>query len=385
MGLHLNMTRDELTRALQTVKGALPTKASLPVLEHFHLNANGEVWLAATNLAVTIATELMAPVVLPGNVCIQGKQLLEFAGTLPAVGAVELTLLEKTLKLACGNTQARLKTLPGDEFPHLPDPHSAATSLSVPTAAFAAAVQQVLTAGGKTDTENSIWRHLLVQPNGETLTLVAADGVRLARAVVTGVTGSLGTLDGDLLLPAPAAHELGRVFGKEAPPQLSLWLVHNRLVAVGQGAYRTLIAAGLGAGQYPDYTTVIPQAYQTRLLVERQALLTAVKQVGIFAREREQRVQLSYNRDHNPHALTLTADALSGGAVVDVTAEIRGAAQGAVWMNARFLQEGLLSLDCAQVAWDVQQPYQPLVLRPWHADAVDAAYLYLFMPVGVAS
>ena len=124
-------------------------------------------------------------------------------------------------------------------------------------------------------------------------------------------------------------------------------------------------------GEFPNYRQLLPEQHESRLTISRQALLDAVRRVGLLARDTTP-VRLEFN------ALGVKLSSSSpdlGQAVETVEARYEGEDLTAAF-NPQYLADGLTACHGESVRLDVRDGLKPGVVR---GDGDE--FTYLVMPV----
>lgn len=351
----MDITVDQFTLALalRLVSRATPTRSTLPILQTVRLDAQRDrLILATTDLELGMTTSAAADVSDPGSVCVPARLLSEYVAQL-STEPVRLTLnLEgHRLRLSSGRFVANIATMDAAEFPILPPPDTT-RALTLEVTRLREAIARVAFAAARDDTR-PILTAVLFDFGQDGLTLAAADGFRLARARMAGVSAATQ----QLLIPARAVTELGRVLGDAESVRLAP-------TAESRGAYfiigETTLFARLIEGRFPDVDRVIPQDGKTHVTIETTSFRQAIRVAGLFGGSGDARPVVL---DTAPGRLHLRARGdETGDAEADLPAELEGDPQ-AIAVNTRLLADALDAVDAARIQLSWSSSHTPLVLR----------------------
>ena len=128
-------------------------------------------------------------------------------------------------------------------------------------------------------------------------------------------------------------------------------------------------------GKYPNYKQLIPSSHETRCLINRNALTSAVKRASLLDSSGSQ-VRFSVNVPSQTVQLDTTQEV--GSTQEIVKAQIEGA-DVEIGFNSRYVIEGLSAMDSPEVSFELQGPLKPGVMRGSEGEG----YLYLVMPVRI--
>jgi len=370
--------QEDLKRGLAAVGHAVATKSTLPVLANVLLATDeGRLKLTATNLEVGINRWIHAQVTRDGAVAVPAKLLTDVVGGLPNE-AVSLSLDQKTqtLRVECGRFVSNIKGVDADEFPTLPTVSSRAPLVSLSAELWREAIEQVAFAAAS-DESRPILTGVLVRTRDQTLTLVAADGFRLAMRTIQLAAPASHAVD--CLIPARTLNELARIIGDTDAdvamvytPGGSHVLFHTENVEV---------VSRLIEGRFQDFERIIPQQYLTRMVLDSGELAKAVKLASFFASSSQNVVKLKIepSNEVGPGRVVLSANAAELG---DNTSELDGSVTGeggAIALNVKFLADAIAAVRSNQIAFEMQSAQSPAVFKPVGHDG----YIHIVMPMSM--
>ncbi len=381
--MKLECLQQNLAEGLAVVGRVVPTKSTLPVLSNVLLNVkNGELLLAATDLEKGVAHRVPANVEREGQITLPARLLSDYVALLDHGQTVTLELNERTHKvhLKCGRYEANVAGIDADDFPPLPTV-SGGTSLSMQAATLKQAIGEVVFAAAPDDTR-PVLAGVLMRVAGDSLTLAAADGFRLAVRTVT-LSEPVGDLQ--MIVPARTLNEVARLLPGEEGEQvtISATAAQNQvLFAFG----RTEVTSRLIEGQFPDYQRIIPPESKTNVVLSTTDFLRATRAAAVFARDNSNIVRLECTPP------TENAELAVGRVMVKSTSAEMGDNEGQldanitgdevqIAFNGKYLRDALEAIESAQVALQISGASSPGIIKPvGEADG----YLHVIMPMHVA-
>ncbi|HVS58467.1 MAG TPA: DNA polymerase III subunit beta [Candidatus Saccharimonadales bacterium] len=141
--MKLQVTQENLNRALGTVARVANTRNTLPILANVLIKtSNNRLSLAATNLDIAITSYIGGKVSEEGSVTVPARLMQDFVSSLPT-GVIELATEEAKLHITTDQYQSTINGLVADDFPVMPTIESG-RSWSVPGAILKKALQQVV-------------------------------------------------------------------------------------------------------------------------------------------------------------------------------------------------------------------------------------------------
>ncbi len=379
--MQLTCQQAELQRALAHVSRAVARKSTLPVLSNVLLSAaEGQLRLAATNLEIAIAASLPARVVTPGRLTVRADLLTEFVSSLPSD---EVTLRMEpgslTLAVSCGYSKANIKGIPAEDFPTLPEIGDQVPTARIDGSLLREMIGQVVFAAA-TDDSRPVLAGVLVEFQGSTLTMAAADGFRLS--VRSAELDELVAADLAIIVPARALHELARSMA-DAEGAIDLLVTPNRSQLLARSGTVEFLSR-LIDGHFPEFRQIIPKTYTTRVVVPREAFLAAARRAKIFAQSNNEVVRLQLlpgDSELDPGAVIVSAQAAEAGDNEDLLSARVDGPKAQIAFNGRYLTDVLSVMKSAEVALEMTSPNAAGVFRP----VGDTSFTHVIMPMVIGN
>ena len=375
--MKLSCSQVDLNKGLAIVGRAVATRTTLPITNNILLTADeSRLKLAATNLEIAISYWLGAKVEEEGAITIPARLLTDFVNSLPNE-QINLTLSPRTrtLELKCARFEARINGEEAEEFPPIPSIEEGVATTIDPEALRLAIAQVVFAAA--TEETRPVLTGVHCQFYGDTLTLAAADGFRLAvhKAPLTQPVAEMT----EVIVPARTLNELQRLISDEEEP-VQITINPNG----SQVLFRLKdveMVSQLIQGAFPNYTQLIPQSYVTRAEIGLSDFLKATRTASIFAREGSAivRLQITPGEELAPGKVVLSARAEEvGDNVGEVDAIVEGE-EAKIAFNNKFLADVLGVLHEDKVILETTNPSSPGLIRPVGTDN----YIHVVMPMFV--
>ncbi len=378
--MRLSCQQADLQRALGHVSRAVARKSTLPVLGNVLIAAEGErVKLSATNLEVAVTAWIPAEVEAEGAITVRSDLLTEFVGSLPDDRvAVELDPRTLSVAVSCARSKAHIKGIPADDFPTLPTIADAQPMGRIDPGVLREMVGQVAFAAA-TDDSRPVLAGVFTEFQSGRLTMAAADGFRLSVRSADMLEMSGESLS--VVIPARAIQELARILSDQQDP-VDLAVTPNRSQFVARGGSIEFLSR-LIDGNFPDFRQIIPQRYNTRLVVDRESFLAAARRAKLFAQSNNDIVRIQMNPgdgELDPGFATISAQAAETGDNEDyLEARVEGA-QAQIAFNGRYLTDVLSVIKGGEVALEMTSPNAAGVFRP--AGSEDFVHVIMPMVVG---
>src|SRR5579884_2362099 len=207
--MKLQVTQENLSRALNSVAKVANSRGTLPILANVLIKTSkNRLSLAATNLDIAITHYIGAKVGEEGSITVPARLMQDFVSSLPE-GIIELDLEETKLHVKNKQYNSVVNGIVADDFPVMPALASG-TAWKISADEFKKGLQQVVFAASSDETRPVLTGVLLRTTNSQ-LAMAATDSYRLAEKLLGNQTQEI-----QLLIPASALQDLLRVIGDDA-------------------------------------------------------------------------------------------------------------------------------------------------------------------------
>ena len=296
------------------------------------------------------------------------KKLYEIVKALPDT---DVTIKEDKsgVKVAADRFNARIQTLPREDFPTLPDPKGLSRA-TLPNSALREMVAKTQFAITGEDTRYFLnGAKFLV--NSEGMTLVATDGHRLALVEVkhdVGVTEEIS-----VILPKKTLLEMGRLLA-EGESDVTFERGENHLF-FGVGG-RTLVSRMID-GQFPAYERGVPTGNDKLIEFERERLTSAVKRVALLSNERSRAVKFEISKGK---VEVTSSSSEFGDAREEIPVEYENEPL-TISFNAQYVVDFLGAVETDIVSLSLKDEVSQAVMKPVASEGYD--YTYVIMPMRI--
>ena len=375
--MKLSCLQENLNWGLGVVGRAVAARTTLPITNNVLLaTESSRLKLAATNLEMAISCWIGAKVEEEGSITVPARLLSDFIGSLPAEKVkISLSPQTKTLGMKCARFEARISGVDAKDFPPIPRVEGGITT-KVEVEALRQGISQVVFAAA-TEESRPVLTGVDAKFEGNTVTLAAADGFRLAvykmplAEAVSKVT--------EVIIPARTLAELNRLIAEQEEP-VEIMVNPDK----GQALFKLKnieLVSQLIQGTFPNYAQLIPQSCATKATISVADFLRATKTASIFARDGSGIIRLvvTPGAEMAPGKVVVSARSEEvGDDVGEIDAVVEGE-EAKIAFNGKYLTDVLGVLHETQVALETTSPSSPGVIRPVGVDN----YLHVVMPMFV--
>lgn len=365
--MKFSVSSSDLNKGLSAVIGAVPSKATLPILETILFESeDGHLKLTATDLEISIIQYIEADIEEEGAVAIPARRLLETLRQLPNIPVFFNVDERKNINFRTDKGTYKLVGDEADEFPEVPNLDDG-THIKTTTELIQKAIHKTLFAVSSDDLRPAMMG-VYFQIGKEESKFVATDGHRLVKYTSKEITSPDAK---NFIVPDKALSLIHKTISGESC-DLTVSEDHLRLKSGN-----TILITRLINEQYPNYDSVIPRDNDKFLTINKEQMLATVKRVSIFSSSTTRQIRLQLE----PDKLTIRAEDLDMSSEAKETIECDYASDSMeIGFNAKYLGDVLTNIDDEEVSFEFSSPNRAGIVKPSkEADKEDI--LMLVMPV----
>ncbi|MFC1657808.1 DNA polymerase III subunit beta [Candidatus Omnitrophota bacterium] len=356
------VNKENLTKGIQSVQNIISQRANLPILSYLLLETNKDnIRLTTTDLDIGIIREIPAQIEEPGSIVLPAKKFGDIIKEFPEETININTKKNNLTFIETKQCQFKLMGLPCEEFPKLPK-FTNQEVIKINQGDFKQILSLVSFAVSYDETRY-ILNGLLCQIKKDNIGLVATDGKRLAlyqKKLTQGVNQPV-----QITIPIKTIQELNRNLSEEG--EMFLGIGGNQILF---DLGKTQIISRLIEGEFPDYKQVIPPASSSKIKVEREQCLLAVKRAALLSTPDYQAIKLEVFKNR----LVISKSTPNmGESREELPCEYNGKDM-IIGFNPNYLMDVLKNLDDQTVELEVTDSEKPGVIR-------SNGYIYIVLPM----
>ncbi len=361
--MKLQVTQENLARALTNVSRVANTRGTLPILANVLLKTvDNRLSIAATNLDIAITHYIGSKVSEEGSITVPAKLMQDFVGSLPN-SVIDLKLDDYKLNISTDKYKSVINGVSAEDYPVMPA-ITDGKSWNIPAKVLKTSLQQVVIAASN-DEARPVLTGVYIHSFEGSLFMVATDSYRLAEKRLMKTKEDI-----NLLVPATALNDLLRILGDF---EGDVGVFHDDqqvLFKVGD----VELVTRLIEGAYPDYRKLIPSSFASSADLKRSDLTNITKVSSLFARESAGSVTIHLDAENSQVSIRSVASQL-GENTSAATAKITN--EGTITLNSRYILDALHALGGEDVTFAFNGKLEPTVL----SDPKTDDYLHVIMPL----
>lgn len=367
--MKFSIQRNEIYEALQKVVSVLPARSTIPMTQNVLFVAEGDqLELMATDLEITIISNVKAAIEKEGSVAIPGRLIHDIIRELPNVslnfdtdGKFRTTLSSEFGQYKVGGENPA-------EFPRRPDILDG-REIVLPNGVLKRLVEKTIFATSADELRPAL-TGVFFELGGHRIRTVATDGHRLS--MLSYVDEALPETDLNAIISTKALNFVLRSLDGEGLTSILLGEKHAQF-----HMENTLLYARLIEENYVDYTRVIPTETNFRMTIDTNDFLSSVKRVSLFSSPVTAQVILNIKKSF----LTIHAEDVDygGEAREEIPCEFSGE-EFVIGFNSRYLQNILRHIDSQLLNVELIRPENAILLLP-EDKPENEDQLMLLMPI----
>lgn len=361
--------KENLKEMLSVVGRVSGGNSHLPILKNFLIEATDyEIKCTGTNLEVGVVYSITGKVIEKGKTTIPTNI---FSNIINNIQTERLNIESKgtTTTLTTDNYKATLQGLLSEDFPLIPKIKNQLGQLTIPVKSFLEALHQVVVASQLSEFRPEL-NTILFDFSLDAIRFVATDSFRLAeKTIQKNAFQTTYTEAFKILIPLTTIHELlGMLKGED-----SVTLTHDHHQILFKTKHIEFISR-LVEGNFPEYSSLIPQSFKSEMVFQREEFLQAIKLVGIFG---SQVHEIHLKTHENKKAIEIhSADTSLGENNYILPGKITGEIKETSF-NWRYLGDGLKALSTEEIYLGINEDNKPSLIKAPN----DASYFYILMPI----
>ncbi|MHA6481590.1 DNA polymerase III subunit beta [Paenibacillus sp. strain BS8-2] len=373
--MKLTISKNELNDAIQQVAKAVSARPAIPILGGIKFDVNHQfVTLTASDTDISIQSfisveqgdTIVAQVDKPGSVVLPAKFFVEIVKKLPSDQVVIDVSTNYQTIIRSGSTEIQMVGLDPEEFPVLPSIEQNDV-LQIPGDLIKSMIRQTILAAS-TSEQTPILTGVLWNLNNSELKFVATDRHRLASRT-TKVESDLSF--NNIVIAAKTLNELSRLI----PDQNTLVDV---VVADNQVLFKVdniLFYTRILDGTYPDTSKIIPQVFETELVLDTKNVMDAIDRAYLMSREEKTNIVRLTTLDDGTIEISSSSTDL-GRVTEEIVPEKMTGEPLRIAFNSKYMLDVLKVIDSEKLFIGFTGAMRPIIVRP-----MDHPYsMYVILP-----
>ncbi len=363
--------KNNLKIGLDTISkiGAESGSITLPILKNFLIETiDNQLKLSITNLEVAITNFIPAKVIEGGSLAIPFSIFNSIINNLQAE-RIDLESDGQKLIIKTDNYQAKIQGNKRDDFPIIPQITNQ-SFLEIPISVFKKSLSMVISAAQISEIKPEL-NGVLFDFQINVLKLVATDSFRLAENNIIN-TQFKSNIEKNfrIIIPIKTIQEVIRIF-KDDEDKMMIYFDQNQILFKTE---HSEIISRLINGDFPDYQSIIPQLFETEVILNKEQLINSLKLTSSFT-DRLNEIKISI-KENTKNIEVSSSNQILGENQYLIPSKIKGGSTDIVF-NWRFLLDGIKVFDSENIFLGLNGDNKPVSIKSPN----DISYFYILMPI----
>ncbi len=371
--MKLEILKENLKSGLSVVEKNIGKNLSLPILDNVLINTEDSFLnLISTDLETVIRLWILTKVIKKGKAVIPVKFLSNFISSLPDE-KIAIEVKGQNLHIECQNFKTQIQGYDPEEFPIIPE-FKELEVLEIDNKRFCQGISQVVNIAYQSTTRPEI-SGIYFSFSKNTVTIAATDSFRLAEKNI--ILENSVNKERSFILPQKSAREIISIL-EDKEGLLKIYFSENQVLCefpLKEIKHPQIqITSRLVEGDYPNYKDIIPNKFQTNIVLKKDEFLNQIKIASLFS-NRNNEVKISVN-PKNKQVEIFAQNPSVGQNKSNLLAKIEGD-PAEISFNYKFLIDGLSNIKSSEVIFAISKEDGPCILKPM----ADTSYIYVVMPI----
>lgn len=383
--------RAALLEAVNQVSSVVASRSPRPQLTCIKLSATkssegDELTLSGTDAEITLTVRIgRVDVVEEGNALVPADKLRQIISAEDNESTLTLETSADTTHIKGEDAHFTLHGFDPADFPTIADYKSLAegsasgsaakTIFSTEAGVLDSLIARTLFAAARENSRYAINGVLMVR-DAKKLEMVATDGRRLAKSVVTIATSGDAA---QCIIPSKALSMIQKLVADDSEP-VHIAVTENQAVfAFGDEPTdsRAVLTTNLVEGTFPPYEDVIPRDLDIKVTFNRDTLASAVRRAALLTNEESRGVRMAFTGGDKSLMLSSRAPEM-GEATINVELAEYDGNDIEIGFNPAFITDALKVIDDPQIMIELKAPNKPGLFKAGND------FLYVVMPVNLS-
>jgi DNA polymerase-3 subunit beta len=380
--MKFTILKDHLNESISHVSKAISSRTTIPILTGIKIDAHASgVTLTASDTDISIQSFTpmendnvnIIQLFQKGSVVLPAKFFIEIIRKLPSQ-SIEIEVKERFQTIIrSGSSEIQIMGLDPEEYPLLPQIEES-KMIQIPSDLLKTMIKQTSFAVS-TNESTPILTGVLWNINGDKLKFIACDRHRLATREIT-VDNVTAQNFHNIVISGRTLNELNKIL----PDQNSLIDIVISDNQVLFKIHSILFNTRILDGTYPDTSKLIPQSFQTQLVVPTKELADAIDRAYLLSREDKTNiVKMVMNEDQT---IEISSSSSELGKVTEQInlRQVSGDLLR-ISFNSKYMLDALKIMDSEYIEMGFTGAMQPIIIKPEEETSI----LQLILPYRTTS
>lgn len=367
--MKLVFTKSNLSKAVNIVMKAVPTRTTMKILECILIDATtNSIKFTSNDMELGIETIVEGDIIEKGKVAIDAKLFSEIVRKLPDNDITIETDSNFTSTITCEKSKINIAGKSGEDFSYLPAIIKDKT-ITLSQFELKEIINQTIFSTAPNDNNKMMTGELFEVKEG-TLKVVALDGHRIA---IRNVKINNADEAVKVVVPGKTLSEISKILSSDADSVVNIYFTTNHILFEFDD---TIVVSRLIEGEYFKISQMLSNDYETKVTINKKDLLDSIDRANLLIKEGDKRPIIINITDGSMEVKVASAIG-SSNEDVDIIKEGKDIMIG---FNPKFIMDALRVIEDESIDMYLVNPKAPCFIRD-----SDEKYTYLILPVNFSA
>ena len=373
--MKITCLKENIKKIINIIEKASSQNPTLPILKNFLLKKEKDrLYFIATDLELAVKSwmdiktesdekiETTVPISVFSNFI---NNLFE--------EKINLDIEKNHITIQTPNLKTKIQCIEAEDFPIIPKVKKEG-SFEIDAEILKNSFEAVMSASSTSLSRPEI-SGILLNLSKEEIVLAATDSFRLAQKTIPAKFFKTQKNEGvKILIPLKAVYEFIRIVNIVSPGKyIEVIFDQNQILF---DFYQTQLISRLINASFPEYQEIIPSRFNTKVIIEKDKLISAVKLSSVFSSQiNDVKIRIP---DNLKNVEITTQDASIGENKVFLDGDIEGDGIE-IAFNYKYLLDGVKPIRGEKIFIGLNENNTPTLIR----DKDDKSYIYTLMPIKI--
>ena len=363
--MKITAPKQELMKSLGIVLRAVPSRTTMNILYCILIDATVDtIKFTANDMELGIETCVNGIIEERGLICLDAKMFSEIVRKMPEDDVTIEVRENLQTTISCGKSVFRIVGKDATEFSPLPsvdrkDP------VTLTQFQLREMIRQTIFSISPNDA-NKIMTGEFLQIRENEMRIVGLDGHRIA---IRRLLLNMAYDAREVIIPGKTMNEIGKILTGEMEDEVRLYFTRNHVLFEMD---QTTVVSRLIDGNYFRVDQMLSNDFETKIIVKKSALSSAVDRALLFTSESEKRPLVL---TIEPESMNLQIRSSAGSMSDDVDIEMEGK-ELKIGFNPKFILDALRVIDDEDILIYFLNSKAPCFIRD-----EEQSYIYMVLPV----
>ena len=367
--MHIICPREELQKGVSIVSKAVSNKTTMPILECILIQTKeGRILMTANDMELGIETEIHGIIEDNGRIAIDAKIFSEIVRRLPDNDISIETDGTDSVKIQCEKINFTIPGKNADEFTFLPEVERL-NCVTLSQFTLKEIIRQTIFSISDNE-NNKMMAGELLEINGNNLRIVSLDGHRISiRKIV--LKDSYDSIK--VVVPGKTLNEVNKILLDSFEP-VKIGISKNQALFEMDNCK---IVTRILDGEFLNYKNVIPNTWETRIRVDKNAIQDCFERVSLISSssiEKEKKYPVKVTIDIGKVTISCTNQTGDAKEEMYVTTEGQNLEAG---FNPKYFLDASRAIDDQEIFINFGTSISPCIIKP----VEEGDYTYMILPI----